>query len=353
VTPDLAASIHARLLNRARSRSEDFNLVLTRYANERFLYRLSISPARERLWLKGALLFELWFPTPHRPTRDVDFLGLGEMSATSLVAMCAEICRIPGEDGLVFDPDSITAEEIRDTARYGGMRVRVLGRLGTARCHLQLDVGYGDVVTPGAEEAVYPTLIEDQPAPRLLVYPRASVVAEKLEAIVSLGMANSRMKDYFDLLALAREGQAPADDLARAIAATFARRATTVPSGVPIGLSDEFAADPGKQSQWNGFLRKSRLVAPSLAEVVAEVRAFVASPLRLARKGYGGSKRRPPRLRTPRQFPRRPRHRPFARRARTTAKSQLSSARESTAERTQLCVAAVENNSSCETASAA
>jgi len=222
-----------------------------------------------------------------------------------------------------------------------------------ARCHLQLDVGYGDVVTPGAEEAVYPTLIEDQPAPRLLVYPRASVVAEKLEAIVSLGMANSRMKDYFDLLALAREGQAPADDLARAIAATFARRATTVPSGVPIGLSDEFAADPGKQSQWNGFLRKSRLVAPSLAEVVAEVRAFVASPLRLARKGYGGSKRRPPRLRTPRQFPRRPRHRPFARRARTTAKSQLSSARESTAERTQLCVAAVENNSSCETASAA
>jgi hypothetical protein len=150
VTADRAASIRARLLNQAKARGEEFNLVLTRYAIERFLYRLSLSPARDRLWLKGALLFDLWFGVSHRPTRVADFLGFGEMNAQLLATALREVCRVVADDGMTFDPDSIATEEIREEARYGGLRVKLLGHLGTARCHLQLDVGYGDAVTPPA-----------------------------------------------------------------------------------------------------------------------------------------------------------------------------------------------------------
>ena len=283
MTVGLAASIHARLLNRAKARGEDFNLILTRYALERFLYRLSLVPAREAYWLKGAMLFDLWFDVPHRPTRDADFLGFGPMDIEALAGTIREICAVAVDDGMVFDPASITIEEIREDARYGGLRVRLLGRLGNARCTVQLDVGYGDAVTPGPEEAVYPTLLDDMPPPRLRVYPRAAVVAEKLEAIVSLGMANSRMKDFFDLRALAHEGVLDARLLGDAIAATFQRRGTDVPLEVPLGLSDEFAHDAAKRAQWKAFLGKNRLDAPTLGEVIEEVRRFVAEPLALAR----------------------------------------------------------------------
>ena len=284
MTEGLAASIHARLLNRAKARGEDFNLILTRYALERFLYRLSMLPAREAYWLKGAMLFDLWFDMPHRPTRDADFLGFGPQDTEALTSTIREICGVVVDDGITFDPDSISIEEIREEARYGGLRVRLLGWLGNARCTVQLDVGYGDAVTPGPEEAVYPSLLDDQPAPRLRVYPRASVVAEKLEAIVSLGMANSRLKDFFDLRALANEGVLDVELLGDAIAATFQRRGTDVPVEMPLGLSDEFARDATKRAQWKAFLSKNRLDAPSLDEVIAEVRRFVAEPLKLARQ---------------------------------------------------------------------
>ena len=280
-----AASIHVRLLNRAKARGEDFNLVLTRYALERFLYRLSlVPPAREAYWLKGALLFDLWFDVPHRPTRDADFLGFGPADTEVLAATIREICAVEVDDGMQYDPASVGIEEIREEARYGGLRVQLMGKLGNARCPVQLDVGYGDAVTPGPEEAVYPTLLDDQPPPRLHVYPRATVVAEKLEAIVSLGMANSRMKDYFDLRALAHEGALDADQLAEAIAATFARRQTPLPEDLPLGLSDEFAQDAMKRTQWKAFLNKNRLDAPALDAVVTEVRRFVEEPLRQARQ---------------------------------------------------------------------
>lgn len=287
MTDGLAASVQARLLNRAKARGEDFSLVLSRYAVERFLYRLSVSPDRNRYWLKGALLFDLWFDVPHRPTRDADFLGFGPADAESLASTVREICAIAGSDGMVFEPASIRIEEIREQAGYGGLRVRFTGFLGKSRCSVQLDVGYGDAVTPGPDEIVYPTLLDDQPAPRLRAYPRATVVAEKLEAMVSLGMANTRMKDYFDVHALAREGALDAQSLADAIAATFVRRGTTLPSGVPLGLSKEFARDAAKLNQWQAFLRKNRLDAPALEAVVAEVRDFLAEPLRLARERTG------------------------------------------------------------------
>lgn len=284
MTTGLVTSIHARLLNLARDRGEDFNLILTRYAIERFLYRLSLAPARDVYWLKGALLFDLWFDVSHRSTRDADFLGLGSANAGALANTIREICRIAVDDGMEFDPASIMVEEIREDARYGGLRVKLLGRLGNARCTVQLDVGYGDAVTPGPEEAIYPTLLDDQPPPHLLVYPRATVVAEKLEAVVNLGMTNSRMKDYFDLRALAREGVLDPRLLGDAIAATFQRRGTALPIGVPLGLSNEFGRDLMKQTQWNAFLNKNRLDAPTLEEVIVEVRNFVAEPLRLARQ---------------------------------------------------------------------
>ena len=287
MTADLTASIHARLLNLAKARGEDFNLILTRYAIERFLYRLSLGPARDVYWLNAALLFDLWFDVPHRPTRDADFLGFGPIDTEVLANTVREICDIAVDDGVKFDTASITVEEIREEASYGGLRVRLVGRLGNARCTVQLDVGYGDAVTPGPEVAVYPTLLDDQPAPSLRVYPRAAVAAEKLEAIVSLGMANSRMKDYFDLRALAHEGVLDARHFGDAIAATFQRRETLVPENMPLGLSDEFAHDTTKQAQWKAFLDKNRLDAPTLNDVIVEVRRFVTEPLKLARQMKG------------------------------------------------------------------
>ena len=279
MTPDLAASFYARLSARAKERGEDFQEVLTRYGVERFLYRLSLTPAREKLWLKGALLFDLWFDVAHRPTRDADFLGFGPVDATALTSMIRDTCAVEAADGMAYDPASIKVREIREEARYGGLRVTLQGRLRNARCPVQLDVGYGDAVTPGPKEAIYPTLLDDLPAPRLRVYPRETVVAEKLEAIASLGMTNSRMKDYFDLRALAHEGAVDPDVLTAAIAATFARRGTPLPAGLPLGLADEFARDRLKQSQWNAFLSKNRLEAPPLDVVVSEVRSFLEAPL--------------------------------------------------------------------------
>ena len=182
-----------------------------------------------------------------------------------------------------YDADSISIDEIREDVRYGGLRARLGATLGNARSLVQLDVGYGDAVTPGPEEAVYPTLLNDQPPPRLRVYPRASVAAEKLEAIVSLGMINTRMKDYFDLRALAREGATNVEQLADAVVATFRCRKTPLPSDIPLGLSDEFAHDAAKRAQWKAFLGKNRLDAPSLEEAIADILRFVAEPLRLAR----------------------------------------------------------------------
>ena len=269
------ASIRQRLLDRARMRGEDFQLVLDRFAVERLLYRLSISSHRDQFLLKGALLFALWFDQPHRPTRDADLLGFGQPDPERLAVLIAELCAIEGDDGLRFDVGSMTVEPIREEAAYEGLRIRLLAFLGDARCHVQWDVGFGDAVTPAPADVTYPVLLEGMPAPRLRVYPRETVFAEKLEAIATLGIANSRMKDYFDLLALLREGAMDQPVLTEAIRATFQRRATALPDGVPFGLTDAFATDAQKQSQWNAFLRRNRLVAPDLKAVVDELRTFV------------------------------------------------------------------------------
>jgi hypothetical protein len=206
------------------------------------------------------------------------------MDAEALAATVRSICAIDADDAMRFDTATISVQEIREEANYGGLRVKLLGTLGNARCSLQLDVGYGDVVTPGPSDVELRTLLEGMPAPRLRVYPRETVVAEKLEAIASLGMANSRMKDYFDLRALLREGALESQLLSEAIASTFRRRRTAVSIDLPIGLTAEFATDELKEKQWAAFLRRNGLEGPSLGDVVAEVAAGLSAPLARAAK---------------------------------------------------------------------
>jgi nucleotidyltransferase AbiEii toxin of type IV toxin-antitoxin system len=283
VTPkaNLGASVRARLLNKAKAEKIEFGLLLTRFALERLLYRLSVSPHREQFLLKGALLFDLWFDEPHRPTRDADFLGFGATDLPALSAVFREICAIEIDDGIVFDPRSVKAHEIRKGANYAGIRITLTGLLDGARCPVQADIGFGDAVTPAPEEIEYPTSLNDLPAPKLRAYPRYTVIAEKFEAITSLGIANSRMKDFFDLWVLTRNWELDTSILSRAVKATFARRGTELPTSTPVGLSDEFAADQTKQTQWRAFTARNQLATPELQVVVQHLRRFLESAIGL------------------------------------------------------------------------
>jgi len=268
----LAASIRARLKQRADATKQDFNLTLTHYGLERLLYRLSVSPHAANYLLKGALLFSLWYDQPHRPTRDADLLGFGPDDLDTAVSAFREICQIEVEDGIAFDPASVNGSVIRKEAGYGGVRIDLRAKLDGARIALQVDIGFGDAVTPAPETVSYPVLLEDLPAPQLRSYPKYTVVAEKFHAVCLLGMANTRMKDYFDLWVLLAEGALEAPELRRAVEATFDRRKLAMPSTLPLGLSDAFVQDAAKQRQWAAFLKKNRLEALDLARVVALLR---------------------------------------------------------------------------------
>jgi predicted nucleotidyltransferase component of viral defense system len=284
---NLAASVRQRLLNRAVEKGEDFNLVLTRYALERLLYRLTRSQYTGRFVLKGAMLFAVWGGQVHRPTRDLDLLGYGDASDRVLATVFKHICLANVEpDGLVFDADKVRVSEIREDQEYEGLRVQLVANLGNAQTYLQVDIGFGDVVTPDVEEIDYPTLL-DFPAPRIRAYPRETVVAEKLQAMVALGMPNTRMKDFYDVWAIASQFSFRGPSLVEAIQATFARRRTKIPSETPIALSEAFAKDPDKITQWKAFLRRSRLAdtAIELTQVVGKLQSFLTPPLLAAAKG--------------------------------------------------------------------
>ncbi len=269
---NVAASIRARLKRYADMRQQDFNLTLTRYGLERLLYRLSISPHANRYLLKGALLFSLWFDQPHRPTRDADLLGFGPDDIESAVQAFRQICQIGVNDGMAFDVASVKGTTIRKEAGYGGVRVDVLATLDGARIALQVDIGFGDAVTPAPELVEYPVLLAGLPAPQLRAYPKYTVVAEKFHAVCLLGMANTRMKDYFDLWVLLTDGGLDAAELRRAVDATFTRRKLAFPIAVPAGLSEAFSQDTGKQKQWSAFLKKNQLRALDLTEIVLQLR---------------------------------------------------------------------------------
>lgn len=272
MTQDLAASIRARLLNIAKADNTDFNQILVRYALERLLYRISQSEYSDQFLLKGALLFTLWYDMPHRPTRDADLLGFGDSSLTSLENVFRDISSIQVEDGISFDPDSVVVEEIRKEAGYAGARVIISAELAKAKTKTQVDIGFGDAVTPHPINATYPTLLNDMPAPKLRVYTIYTVAAEKLHAIALLGMTNTRLKDYFDLQVLLNREQIDMPILSEAIAATFKRRGMAIPTEIPIGLTDEFASDPTRQKLWGAFLRKNDIQPIPLSKTVSQIK---------------------------------------------------------------------------------
>lgn len=272
MTANRAASIRARLKQHADATKQDFNLVLTHYGLERLLYRLSISEHAPRFLLKGALLFQLWYGDSHRPTRDADLLGFGPPDVSTLVSVFRSIGSLVVDDGIAFDTDSITGAEIRKDTSYGGTRIDLKATLDRARIAVQVDIGFGDAVTPHPQDITYPTLLEDVPAPRLRAYPKATVVAEKLHAVTILGMTNSRMKDFFDLWVLLRDQTLQRAEVRQAIEATFTRRQTPLPGTLPVGLSDSFANDGNKLLQWRAFLRRNQLDALDLAAVLLDVR---------------------------------------------------------------------------------
>jgi predicted nucleotidyltransferase component of viral defense system len=279
MTANRPASVRARLLNLAKQSGTDFNLMLVRFALERFLFRLSASEHADRFVLKGDLLFTLWYGLTHRATRDADLLGFGANDTDSIAAALRTVCEVEGDDGIVFDPASVRVAEIRKDARYVGVRATMNAVLDGARCVVQVDVGFGDAVTPAPKKTTYPVLLADLAAPRLRTYPVETVIAEKLHAIAVLGMANSRLKDYLDLVVIVEREQLDQAMLSRAVAATFARRGTPLPSSLPVGLSDEYATDPTRVSLWAALLEKNGIVPRPLNDVVAVIRDRLAPTL--------------------------------------------------------------------------
>jgi predicted nucleotidyltransferase component of viral defense system len=271
---NIGASVRDRLLNLARERTQPLDLLLTRYVLERLLYRLSETKYRERFVLKGAMLVTTWFEDPFRPTRDLDLLGFGDSDPEAMLTVFREICAIELDDGVVFDVAGLAIDRIREEPEYGGLRIKTNAAVGGARVRVAIDIGFGDAVEPGVVEVELPVLL-DFPAPRLPTYPREAVIAEKFQAMVALGRANSRMKDLYDVWALSRGYEFKGDALARAIAATFARRKTDIPVELPDALTPAFAADRAKVQQWIAFVDELAAQPGTLDAVVRDLAAFL------------------------------------------------------------------------------
>src|SRR3990167_6196250 len=271
---NLGASVRARLLKISKDKGQTFELVLTRFALERLLYRLSQSAHAERFVLKGAMLMMSWFEDPHRGTRDLDLLGFGDPNEDAMLATFRNIFSHDVEDGVVFDPDTLRVDRIREELDYGGLRLRAIGSIGGARINMTIDIGFGDAVEPGAEVIDYPVML-DLPAPKLRAYARETVIAEKFQAMVALGRANSRMKDFYDIWILGRSFAFDGERLVQAIAATFAQRSTAIPTEPPDALSPAFAADEQKNRQWRAFVEDVTHKPGELTEVVKELAAFL------------------------------------------------------------------------------
>lgn len=269
---NLPASIKQRLLNLGKQTGEGFNALLTKYALERFLYRISISRFRHRFILKGAFLFSVWNPTLQRMTRDVDFLDMEKSSLQGLRDIFREISSVEAEpDGVRFIAESVRTRTIREDNLYGGVRVNLTAMLGKAKIPLQIDIGFGDAVVPPPQEIDFPVLLPS-PTPRIKAYPQEAMIAEKLHAAVVLGMRNSRMKDYFDIYTLSRSFPFSGKRLSHAIISNFQRRRTALPQEIPLGLSAAFATEQTKNIQWRHFLTQAGL---SFSTVITAIQDFL------------------------------------------------------------------------------
>jgi len=271
---NMGASVRVRLLNIAREKNQTFQMVLTHYVIERLLYRLSQTKHRDRFILKGAMLLTKWFDDPLRPTQDLDLLAVGNDDAEDMVKTFREICAMSFDDGVVFDAEAVEIDLIREELEYGGLRVKTSATVDKARVRVVIDVAFGDSVEPGLQDMDLPVLL-DFPAPHLRAYVRETVIAEKFQAMVMLGRANSRMKDFYDIWVLSRTYEFKGDSLARAIAATFTRRKTEIPSKSPDALTSAFAEDPAKIRQWNSFAADVAFEPGTLADVIKDLTAFL------------------------------------------------------------------------------
>lgn len=278
MTKNLAASVRQRLLNLSQQRTENFQLILSQYARERFLYRLGLSPYSEKFVLKGAMLFSVWSKQPYRPTRDLDLLGFGENTLEQLKSIFKEICLFPvEEDGIRFLVNTIQCGKIREDQIYGGTRITLDAELASAKIKMQIDIGFGDRITPKAEQIQFPVLL-DFPPPTLKCYPKETVVAEKYQAMIILGISNSRMKDFFDIWILCREFSFQGRILSEAIQRTFETRKSPLPEKEPFAFTAEFYNDSSKQQQWNAFLRKGNLEKIDLQKVIIPLKKFLLPP---------------------------------------------------------------------------
>ena len=280
------AQIRKSLSQMARKTGENLTFVLERFAAQQLLYRLSISPYKNSFVLKGAMLFAIWSPEPYRATRDIDLLGWGENSIARLRSIFYEVCTLEViSDGLAFDPNSIVIEEIRENQEYGGFRVKLRAYLEQAWAVIQIDVGFGDAITPEAVKVECPTMLDLPPAV-LQAYPRETVVAEKVEAMVRLGQINSRMKDFSDLFYLASQFEFDGLLLCKAIIATFSRRQTPIPQVTPVALTERFYTDLTANRQWTAFLQTSRMsINISLEETCEKISKFIIPIIKAAANG--------------------------------------------------------------------
>ena len=277
---NVAASIRARLSNKAKASGIEFQFFLVRYACERFLYRLGACPVRDRFILKGATLLSVWMDEPYRATRDVDLLASsGVPDEVSVRETMKTICDVScPEDGLVFDLDSLRISMIRSEQAFPSQRARLNCYLGSARILTQVDFGFGDFVASGAEHANLKTLIDGVPEPSLLVYPLSTSVAEKFEAMVRFGHRNSRMKDFHDVWALSDRFFFDGVKLRQAISDCFSRRSTDLNSEAPAALTSSFYTDTDLATRWRNYRAEMGLLTPppqSFEIIGARLRRFL------------------------------------------------------------------------------
>jgi len=293
---NMPTSVHARLLNRSRSEGRPFNELLQYYAMERFLYRLSRSEHADRFVLKGALMLQLWRLVFTRATKDIDLLGRTATNVEELVEVVRRFLSVEvDDDGLRFNAATVSGEPIRLHAHYDGVRIRCGANLGNARISLQVDVGFGDVITPGPQKIHYPALLDFDP-PRLLGYTPETTIAEKFQTMVVLDMANTRLKDFLDIWGLAQRREFTGALLAGAVAATFRRRKTPLPQSTPLALTRAFHSSPVKKAQWAAYLRKGRLdtAIPPLDQVAIAIHGFLEPVIVALAKGTAFTEHWPP-----------------------------------------------------------
>jgi predicted nucleotidyltransferase component of viral defense system len=278
---NIAHSVGRKLLDISRQRNVDYNIVLIWYCLERFLYRLGRSEYSDKFILKGAMLFAVWTGQPLRATKDLDMTAYGKFNINNLQAVFAEICGVDVEnDGIVFDTDGISITPIRENQEYQGQRIKLPVSLGNAKVRLQIDIGFGDAVIPAPVRIKYPSLL-NFPVPQIRAYSKETVIAEKLHTMIVLGIANSRMKDFYDIWIMSKQFDFDGSHLINAVIATFKRRKTDLPSELPLSLTEEFGRDDTVKKRWNAFINKIDNVGDkvSLNQAIDQIRDFLVQPL--------------------------------------------------------------------------